>query len=638
MQPLWQPDKQRISRAALTRFQSDCHDYEQLQRWSIEQRELFWSKVWDFAGIKGDKGAAPYLENPDAMPGSRWFPRASLNYAENLLRCRSNKIALVAMLENGQRQTISYQALYQRVAGLAAALRAEGVVKGDRIVGVMPNIIDTVVAMLATSSMGAIWSSCSPDFGAQGMLDRFGQIEPKIIFCSDGYFYNGKTCDTLAKVQQLKTALPSLQKIIVSRVVNLALELRPDILLIEDFIDHHCNHCHFEALPFDHPLFILYSSGTTGIPKCIVHGAGGTLIEHQKEHLLHTDISEHDVFFYYSTCGWMMWNWQVSALAIGCTLVLYDGAPTFPCVDSLLQLIDRENISVFGTSAKYISTLQKAACEPAKKFSLTSLKTMLSTGSPLSAESFQYVYRAIKPDVLLSSISGGTDIIGAFVAGNPCLPVYAGELQCMGLGFDLDIVNDGGESVRGQKGELICRRSFPSMPLYFWNDLTNEKFHSAYFERFPNLWAHGDYAEITEHDGFIIHGRSDALLNPGGVRIGTAEIYRQVEKVDAVVECVAVGQEWQGDCRVILFVVLKNAMRLDEQIISDIKSSIRTHTTPRHVPAKIIQVQAIPKTLSGKIVELAIREMIHGRPVKNKTALANPDSLLQFSQIAELNH
>jgi acetoacetyl-CoA synthetase len=494
------------------------------------------------------------------------------------------------------------------------------------------------VAMLAAASIGSVWSSCSPDFGEQGLLDRFGQIEPKVLFTADGYFYNGKVHDSLGRIKNIQAQLPSLQRIVVIPVVNESPRI-DDIdqaVLLTNYLSHEQIECDFERLPFEYPLFILYSSGTTGKPKCIVHSAGGALLEHQKEHLLHTDIGPTDVFFYYSTCGWMMWNWQLSGLATGCTLILYDGSPAYPEQDSLIELIDKEAISVFGTSAKFISAMEKAAMEPINKFDLGSLETILSTGSPLSPESFSYVYRSIKKDVLLSSIAGGTDLLGAFVSGNPCLPVFAGQLQCLGLGMDVDVVDDDGNSLREQKGELICRNSFPSVPLGFWNDRGQEKFRQAYFNRFENVWTHGDYAEITANGGMIIYGRSDAVLNPGGVRIGTAEIYRQVERIAQVIESIVVGQNWNDDCRIVLFVRLQEDVTLDDGLEKRIRETIRSNTTPRHVPSKIIQVSDIPRTLSGKIAELSVRDVIHGRPVKNTEALANPESLSLFEGLEEL--
>jgi acetoacetyl-CoA synthetase len=642
--PLWTPARDRVEAAAITRFTARAQPalegagYGALHRWSVDNRAEFWSALWDFAGIVGDKGSPPYLLDGDRLPGSRWFPAARLNYAENLLRRGDDHVALVSVLENGRRETLSYRSLRQRVAALAAALAADGLGPGDRVAGYVPNVTDTVVAMLATTSLGAVWSSCSPDFGMQGLLDRFGQIAPRILFTADGYYYNGKMHDSMARVAEVLPQLPSVQRVVVIPVTGGSGGLQgiANGVLFRDYVAGAATDLRFARRSFDDPLFILYSSGTTGKPKCIVHGVGGALLEHQKEHLLHTDLGPDDVFFYFTTCGWMMWNWMVSALATGCTVVLYDGAPGFPQPDRLLELIEQERITVFGTSAKYISLLEKEGARPGRRFGLRSLKTILSTGSPLSPESYRYVYQHIKQDVLLSSIAGGTDLLGAFASGNPCLPVYAGELQCKGLAMDVDVVDDDGHSVRQRKGELVCRRSFPSVPLGFWADADNRRFHDAYFARFENIWTHGDYAEVTAQDGLIIHGRSDALLNPGGVRIGTAEIYRQVEKIPAVVESVAVGQEWEDDCRVILFVRLKDGLKLDEALASSIRQTIRENTTPRHVPARIIQVQDIPRTRSGKIAEIAVRKAIHGEPVSNTEALANPESLGLYASLRAL--
>ncbi len=639
--PLWTPTRDRIRAAAITRFTARAQPalkdagYGALHRWSVANRAEFWSALWDFAGIVGDKGPPPYLLDGRRLPGSRWFSAARLNYAENLLRRGDDHLALVSVLENGRRATLTYRELRVRVAALAAALAADGVVAGDRVAGYVPNVIDAVVAMLATVSLGGVWSSCSPDFGVDGLVERFGQIAPKVLFTADGYFYNGKAHACLTRVGEALAQLPSVKRVVIIPVTGGSGGLSQGVMLA-DYLSGAATELPFERLPFDHPLFILYSSGTTGKPKCIVHGAGGSLLEHQKEHLLHTDLGPEDVFFYFTTCGWMMWNWLVSALATGCTLVLYDGAPGYPQPDSLMQLVDQEGITVFGTSAKYLSLLEKEGMQPAGRYRLASLRTILSTGSPLSPEGFRYVYRHIKQDVLLSSIAGGTDILGAFASGNPCLPVYAGELQCKGLGLDVDVVDDDGHSVRQRKGELVCRQSFPSVPLGFRDDPDDSRFHAAYFARFDNVWTHGDYAEITAHDGLIIHGRSDALLNPGGVRIGTAEIYRQVDKIPAVLESVAVGQTCGDDCRVILFVRLQTGVQLDEALAATIRKMIRDNTTPRHVPARIVQVQDIPRTRSGKLAEIAVRKTIHGEPVGNTEALANPESLALYANLREL--
>ncbi|MBN7797584.1 acetoacetate--CoA ligase [Parahaliea mediterranea] len=646
-QPLWTPPQARIDRARLTAFtralavnhpQLDGADYFALQDWAIDHPEAFWRAVWEHGEVRGDTGGDTVLEHGDRMPGARWFPRARLNFAENLLRYRDERAALVCRLENGERRVLSYAELYREVAAVAAALAAAGVGQGDRVAGFMPNIAETVIAMLATTSLGAVWSSCSPDFGINGVLDRFGQIEPKVLFAADGYYYNGKTCDSLERVAGIARAIDSLERVLVVPVVAKAPDLSGigGAQLYGDFRHDSAGEIAFAQLPFDHPLYIMYSSGTTGVPKCILHGAGGTLLQHLKEHQLMCDLGRDDVLFYFTTCGWMMWNWLVSGLASGATLVLYDGSPFAGEGTLLLDCIDEEGITIFGTSAKYIAALEKAGHKPRQSHRLDSLESILSTGSPLAHESFDYVYRDFKADVCLSSISGGTDILSCFVAGSVTLPVYKGEIQAPGLGMAVDIWDENGHPLRGEKGELVCTKPFPSCPIGFWNDPDGARFHSAYFDRFDNVWAHGDYGEITEHGGFVIHGRSDAVLNPGGVRIGTAEIYRQVEQVEEVLESIVIGQQWQDDVRVVLFVVLREGVRLDDALRDRIRGTIRRNTTPRHVPAKIIQVADIPRTISGKIVELAVRKVVHGEPVKNTDALANPEALDLYRDLPEL--
>jgi acetoacetyl-CoA synthetase len=619
------------------RHQLDLNNYQALHQWSTEHSETFWSDLWDYAGIIGDKGNR-VLEHPERMPGARWFPDARLNFAQNLLRYRDQRPAVIFRGEDDTRIELSHAELYLQVAQLASALRREGVTRGDRVSGFMPNIPATLIGMLATASIGAIWSSCSPDFGINGVLDRFGQVEPKILLTTDGYRYNGKRLNSLERVQGIADQLHSVEKIVVVPF----LEATPDIsgldraVLLPDFIDAQASEIEFEPLPFDHPLYVMYSSGTTGVPKCIVHSAGGTLIQHLKEHILHTDVGRDDCLFYYTTCGWMMWNWLVSGLATGCTLMLFDGSPFAPQPSILWDIAEQEGITVFGTSAKYIAALEKAGVKPRESHNLEKLRSVLSTGSPLAHESFEYVYRDIKHELQLSSISGGTDIVSCFALGCPIRPVYAGELQCRGLGMAVEIFDDNGKPVRGEKGELVCTRPFPSMPIGFWNDEDGQKYHDAYFGQFDNIWAHGDYGEITEHDGLIIHGRSDAVLNPGGVRIGTAEIYRQVEKVDEVLESLCIGQPWDNDVRVVLFVRLKEGFNLTDELIKRIRDTIRANTTPRHGPAKVIQVTDIPRTISGKIVELAVRKVVLGEEVKNKDALANPEALELFRDLPEL--
>jgi acetoacetyl-CoA synthetase len=643
--PLWQPTEARINQSNMERFQRavaqqtglPISDYERLYQWSVDHPEAFWASLWQHTELRASKPFDRVLNNAAQFPGASWFEGARLNFAENLLRVRSNKVALISRLENGQRSSITYLELYQQVAQCAAAMRAMGVVCGDRVAGFMPNISQTVVAMLAATSIGAVWSSCSPDFGINGVMDRFGQIKPKLLFGCNGYFYNGKIIDSTATLAQICDNIDSIEQLVVVPMVDLNTRSPNGSLLFEDFlITENTPELIFEQLPFDHPLYIMYSSGTTGVPKCIVHGAGGTLLQHLKEHRLHVNLKPEDVLFFYTTCGWMMWNWLVSGLASESTLVLYDGSPFYPQPQSLLDMAQEEQVSVFGTSAKYIAALQKAGVKPRQSHQLPALHTILSTGSPLSHESFRYVYSDVKTDVCLASISGGTDILSCFVLGNPCLPVWEGEIQCRGLGMAVDIWNDSGESVVGEKGELVCTKPFPNAPIYFWNDEHNNKYLNAYFDLYPGVWAQGDYGEITHNGGMIIHGRSDAVLNPGGVRIGTAEIYRQVEKIDDIVDSICIGQDWQDDVRVVLFVVLKSGVTLTPALEKTIRTTIRQETTPRHVPAKIIAVADIPRTISGKIVELAVRKVVHNETVTNTDALANPEALDYFRKLPEL--
>ncbi|MBT5387310.1 MAG: acetoacetate--CoA ligase [Porticoccaceae bacterium] len=645
MKPLWQPSTESIANSNLQEFLRQIKQklglnfdsYQQLHQWSVEQPEQFWEQLWDYSEIQHSLPYNSVLRDPQRFPGARWFEGARLNFAENLLRNRSDKTAIIARLENGSRRTISYAELYQQVAEFAAALRDRGLVKGDRVAGFMPNVPEAIVAMLATSSIGAIWSSCSPDFGINGVLDRFGQIEPKLLLACNGYYYNGKTIDTTARVTAIQSQIKSIEQVVLVPVTPGSNDV-PDATMYSDFLfSKNTPELQFEQLPFDHPLYIMYSSGTTGAPKCIVHGAGGTLLQQLKEHRLHTDLKPDDVLFYFTTCGWMMWNWLVAGLASETSLVLYDGSPFYPEPKSLLDIAEQESISIFGTSAKYIAALEKAHVVPRETHDLSNLRAILSTGSPLSHESFRYVYRDIKADLCLSSISGGTDILSCFVLGNPCLPVYEGEIQCLGLGMAVEIWDQTAQPVEQQKGELVCTRPFPSAPIYFWNDPDNQKYLSAYFNTYKNIWAHGDYGEITAHNGMIIHGRSDAVLNPGGVRIGTAEIYRQVEKIDQVVDSICIGQDWKDDVRVVLFVVLRPNIELTDALAQQIRATIRAETTPRHVPAKIIAVADIPRTISGKIVELAVRNVVHNQPVTNTDALANPEALMLFKDLPGLS-
>ena len=613
----------------------DLPDYRALHRWSIDHKEAFWQRIWQHCGIRGTAGETVLTDAPH-MQEQRWFPDAALNYADNLLALRNDDIALVEISEDGSRRTLSRHQLYQQAGAVARALLASGVKPGERVAGWLPNRMETLVAALGSAWIGATWSSCSPDFGVQGVLDRFGQIEPAVLLDTDSYHYGGKTLDLCDRIAQVHHALAPRQCIRVPGPANLPVNHTVDW---SDWLQPG-DAPGFVALPFDHPLFILYSSGTTGAPKCIVHGAGGTLLQHAKEHRLHADLSAGDRLFYYTTCGWMMWNWLIGALHSGASLVLYDGNPGWPHMDRLVDLIDQEQITHFGTSAKFIQALEKAGVMPRNSHDLSSLRCLLSTGSPLLHESYDYLYRDFKADMLVSSISGGTDIISCFALGNPLLPVIRGELQCLGLGMDVGVVDDSGKPVETGKGELVCRQPFPSMPVGFWNDPNGERYRSAYFDRFDGIWAHGDFAELmphAHHDGLVIHGRSDAVLNPGGVRIGTAEIYRQVETLDAIRESVVVGQDWQGDTRVILFVVLQPGAELDQSLTDRIRAAIRSGASPRHVPAKIVQVAEIPRTVSGKIVELAIRDVIHGRAVRNASALANPQALELFRDLPQLS-
>ncbi len=644
--PLWVPSPQRTDASNMQRFlervrtgvDSDVSDYCDLYQWSIEQPEAFWDQLWDFAGVVSDGPRQTATDRWPDMPGTRWFPEARLNFAENLLKYRDDAPAMVFAGEDGARRTISRADLYSAVAKSAQALKESGVQPGDRVAAYLPNLPETVIAMLATASIGAVWSSCSPDFGVQGVLDRFGQIKPKILFTCAAYCYNGKTFDCLDRVRELVSQIPSIERVVVVPFMDPDPDLSdfPQACNWDTFTDNDAAEISFKRLGFDHPLYILYSSGTTGVPKCIVHGAGGTLLQHLKELMLHTDLKPNDRLFYFTTCGWMMWNWLVSGLAVGATLVLYDGSPFHPDGRVLWDLVDELGIDVFGTSAKWIAACDKAGIKPRETHRLDSLKAILSTGSPLLPESFDYVYRDVKKDVQLSSISGGTDIVSCFALGNPLLPVYKGELQCRGLGMKVEIRSDDGRVVTEETGELTCSLPFPSMPVGFWNDPADEKYRAAYFETWPGIWSHGDYARLTDNGGLVIFGRSDATLNPGGVRIGTAEIYRQVEQLDAVLESICVGQDWQDDVRVVLFVRLREGISLTDELKQDIRQAIRANTTPRHVPAKIVAVPDIPRTVSGKITELAVRQVIHGQTVKNTSALANPEALEHFRDLREL--
>ncbi|MHB1042587.1 MAG: acetoacetate--CoA ligase [Eubacteriales bacterium] len=644
---LWIPPEDTVKKTNLNRFACVVNnkrgtlfnDYSELYDWSIKNIPDFWSDIWDFCGVIHSKRYGRVVSSLSDMLGARWFEGARLNFAENLLCFRDRRTALVFKSEAKDAVRLTYAELYDQVARLAHSLRELGVQAGDRVAGFMPNMIETVVAMLAATSMGAIWSSCSPDFGIRGVLDRFGQIEPKVLFTANGYFYNGMAFDSLGRIAGFLKDIPSIQKVIVVPFTEDAPDLSavPNSVYWDDFVAGERGlEIKFAQLPFDHPLYIMYSSGTTGVPKCIVHGAGGTLLQHLKELTLHTDLKREDTIFYFTTCGWMMWNWLVSSLAVGAAVVLYDGSPFYPFPGALFKLAQDEKISVFGTSAKYLAALEKEGVKPAREYDLANLRTVLSTGSPLSEESFEYVYRDIKKDLCLSSISGGTDIISCFALGNPAGPVYAGVMQCRGLGMKVEAFDHEGKPVINQKGELVCTATFPSMPIYFWNDPDNKIYRNAYFDVYPNTWRHGDYIEITESGGVIIYGRSDATLNPGGVRIGTAEIYRQVESLPEILDSIVVGQDWDNDVRVILFVKLAPGVDLTADLAKKIKSAIRENTTPRHVPAKIISVAEIPYTINGKKVELAVRNVIHNLPVLNMDALANPEALEHYRDIPGL--
>lgn len=644
---LWQPSEAQIRSTTMYRFMTLINerygtafdDYDGLYQWSIDHISEFWKEMWEFAAVKA---SAPYrrvVDDADKMPGARWFEGARLNFAENLLRYRDDRPALVFRGEDRVRRVLTYAQLYDEVARLAKALKNAGVTAGDRVAGFVPNMPESIIAMLAAASLGAAWSSCSPDFGIKGVLDRFGQIQPKVLFTADGYFFKGKPLDSLARIADIIRQIPSVERLVVVPYIDAQPDLGaiPNAVLIDDFKSAEEGlEIPFEQLPFDHPLYVMYSSGTTGLPKCMVQSAGGILVHHLKELILHTNLTREDTIFYFTTCGWMMWNWLVSSLATGATLVLYDGNPFHPSPKALWQMAQDEKITVFGTSAGYLAALQAAGVRPKEAFDLSPLRAVLSTGSPLSIESFEFVYDAIKSDLQLASIAGGTDLNGCFALGNPMGPVYAGELQCRGLAMKVFAYDENGQPVIGREGELVCTAPFPSMPIYFWNDPDGKKYHGAYFDVYPGVWRHGDYIVVTEHGGVVMHGRSDATLNPGGVRIGTAELYRQVEQLEEIEDSVVVGQNWDNDVRVILFVKLASGVTLTDELKNRIRQTIRVHASPRHVPAKIIPVPDIPYTLNMKKVELAVKKVIHNQAVKNKDALRNPEALDHFTDIAEL--
>ena len=643
---LWRPGVDELHNANISAFRDQINStfqlrlstYPELYEWSVRNIPEFWEQVWHFTDIIHSQSYNSIVDDPSRMPGATWFKGARLNFAENLLRSRDNRPAIHFQGEGQTLRTLTHQELFYEVEKLAHSLRDSGIQKGDRVAGFMPNMPETVIAMLATASIGAVWSSSSPDFGIKGVLDRFSQIEPRIIFASNGYYYNGKEFDSLGKLWDILTELPSVEQVIVTPYLSRDIDLSKhnNATIYSDFISDDPDPITFEQLPFDHPLYIMYSSGTTGLPKSIVHGSGGTLIQPLKELRLHTNLNQGDTIFYFTTCGWMMWNWLVSSLAVGATIVLYDGSPLYPDSGAMWKMAQDLVINVFGTSAKFIDTCNAASLMPNQDYDLSQLRAILSTGSPLVEENFDYVYHAIKNDVLLSSISGGTDLISCFALGNHTLPVVRGELQCRGLGMDVRSYDQHGRSVTNKKGELVCTKAFPSMPIHFWNDPDGSKYQKAYFETFPGIWHHGDYIEINDHGGVKIYGRSDATLNPGGVRIGTAEIYRVVEAYQEVEDSLVIGQEWEDDQRVILFLKMSMGNDLSDDLMKNIKNEIRTHCSPRHVPAIILETPEIPYTINGKKVEIAVRKIIAGSTIANQDALANPDSLGFYKDLPEL--
>ncbi len=644
---LWEPSEERIKNTNMYRFMNfintnhyqDFSEYAPLYQWSIDNISDFWASMWEFAEIKASRPYEKIVDDVGKMPGAKWFSAARLNFAENLLRYRDDRPALVFRGEDQVARTMTYAELYDETARIAVSLRAVGVQASDRVVGFMPNMPETIIAMLAASSIGATWSSCSPDFGIKGVLDRFGQIKPKVLFTADGYFFKGKRFDSLVRISSIIKELPSIEKVVVVpyTVQDPDIDTVSQAILYNDFKSPESNlTIEFEQLPFDHPLYIMYSSGTTGLPKCMVQSGGGILVHHLKELVLHTDLKREDTIFYFTTCSWMMWNWLVSSLAVGATLVLFDGNPFHPDPGALWEMAQEEKITIFGTSAGYIAALQNTGVKPGKTYDLSPLKAVLSTGSPLSIEGFEYIYREVKTDLQLASIAGGTDLNGCFALGNPMGPVYAGELQCRGLAMKVLAFDENGKSVINQQGELVCAAPFPSMPIYFWDDPNTKKYHDAYFNVYPNIWRHGDYIVITERGGVIMYGRSDATLSPGGVRIGTAEIYRQVDLLVEIEDCVVVGQNWKNDVRVILFVKMTEGHELTDEIVAKIKNTIRNNASPRHVPALILPVPDIPYTHNMKKVELAVKKVIHSQPVHNKNSLSNPDALDFFANIKAL--
>jgi len=644
---LWEPSQERIKRTNMYRFMNFINekynqsfiDYPSLYQWSIENIPDFWSSMWEFAGIKASKPYNQIVDDLDKMPGAKWFSGARLNFAENLLQYKDDQVALIFKGENMVDRRVTYAELHDEVARVARSLKAADVQAADRVVGFMPNMPETIVAMLAAISLGATWSSCSPDFGIKGVLDRFGQIQPKVLFTADGYFFKGKRLDSLERISSILKELPSIEKVIVLPYTEENPDIRglPNAIPYKDFKSSKANlEIEFEQLPFGHPIYIMYSSGTTGLPKCLVQSAGGILVHHLKELMLHADLKREDTVFYFTTCGWMMWNWLVSSISLGATLVLFDGHPFYPEPGALWKVAQDEKITLFGTSAGYIAALQNAGVKPGKTYDLSPLKAVLSTGSPLSVEGFDYIYQAVKSDLQLASISGGTDLNGCFALGNPMAPVYSGELQCRGLAMKVMAFDEKGSPVINRQGELVCTAPFPSMPIYFWNDPDGKKYHEAYFDVYPDVWRHGDYILITKRGGVVIYGRSDATLNPGGVRIGTAEIYRQVDRIKEIEDCIVVGQNWKNDVRVVLFVQMAEGYELTDTVINKIKNVIRANASPRHVPALVLAVPDIPYTHNMKKVELAVKKVIHNEPVLNKDALKNPEALDYYANIIEL--
>ena len=646
--PLWTPSEERIRKTNMYRFMMEINErhgttfsnYDELWQWSVDNIPELWETIWDFMDIIHSRKYDSVLEDGDRMPGAKWFPGAKLNFAENLLRYRDEHTAIIFRSEKNGGCTLTYAQLYGRVAALARSMREMGITRGDRIAGFMPNMPEAIIAMLASASIGALWSSCSPDFGIKGVLDRFGQIEPRLIFTANGYWYNGKPFNSIDRISEILKDLPSVEKVIVVPYTEESPDISPlpNAVLYDDFVSKEEKlEIEFEQLPFEHPLYIMYSSGTTGLPKCMIQSAGGILIHHMKELSLHTDVKREDRIFYFTTCGWMMWNWLTSSLALGATVVLFDGSPFFPKPEALFRLAEDVGMTIFGTSARYITALEQVGLKPNEIFDLSPLKAILSTGSPLHAGEFEYVYRHVKKDLCLSSISGGSDLNGCFAAGNPMGAVWPGELQCRCLGMNVHAFDLEGNPVIGEQGELVCISPFPSMPIYFWDDPEGEKYHRAYFDIFPGIWRHGDYIEVTEHNGVIVYGRSDATLNPGGVRIGTAEIYRLMASIEEIADSVVIGQKWKDDVRVILFVKMANGEELTSELQNKIRGTIRKNASPRHVPKKIIAIGDIPYTINMKKVELAVKKIVHRQEVRNQDALKNPEALKLYENIPELD-